>query len=372
MEINNTQFNVLQFKFVNSQDDFSKHSIFEIRNRFNEISLTWQWISFANNNKSCIFKETNLESVNGFINLKNIQVSNTFIDVNIIVINDLNKNKRFIHQKKLICVNDDFIMNCLKSQNVSSIIRIKRRNTTGDLVSTGSFILQFNKSEIPELVTVDFIESKIQILENRPMRCHHCSKFGHTIMKCRDLHQNFCKSCHHPVNEDDQLNHTCSLQCTNCKLFHSSLSKLCPMYIHQTEVIKLKETYGLSHQEASRRVDEMNKKEPQDKVCEGVNESNSCEEQLKETIKSQEIQIQNLESTITKIKEENHIRIKNLITKHVKDIQQSNVQKENCQHMRDMIQERNKYLDMKMEHLDEFISSDRTIRAAYIKFKSKM
>lgn len=188
------------------------------------------------------------------------------------------------------------------------------------------------------------------------------------------IDQMLCKACHYPVTL--HFTHKCVLQCKNCQQFHNSSSKFCPKYILQIEIIKLKETYGLFHQEASRRIKLLtqNKVHEVIEVCERENEEIdqiqsqiSSAEKLESTIKFQEIKIQNLESKIMKIQEETHIRIK-----HIEDIRKANSEEENFNTMIDTIQDRNKYLDMKVEYLETFINSKRTVKAEYNKFKCKM
>lgn len=370
----NSHFTILQLKFQNNQDDFSKHSILEVRKYLNEISSSWQWISFANNHKSFIFKETESNAIDKFLNLKYIQIFNFRVEISITAINEINKNRRFIHQKNLICLDDDLIMEYLKHQNVISIFRIKRRDESGNNISTGSFIIQFNSTEVPEFINVDFIRIKTQVLENRPMKCNHCQIIGHTVKKCRILNQILCKVCHYPVDENNEINHECNVRCKNCKQIHNSSSKLCPKYIQHKQIIYIKEKFGLSHQEACKRL-ELNefgneKHVHQVKMCTPI--SNNMDETVKATIDLQKCEIENLQSTIIKLKEDNHNKMRNLIMNHLKEAKKSIIEKENYGSMIEAVQTRNANLDMKINYFENFINSAKIIKNEYTKYKKKM
>lgn len=365
--ISKTQFTILQLNFQNDQDDFSKYSILEIKKYLNEISPSWQWISFANNHKSFIFKETESNAIDEFLRLKNIKIFNSVVEINIIAINEINKNRRFIHQKDLISIDDDLIMEYIQSQNVLSIFRIKRRDELGNHISTGSFIVQFNNTEIPEFINVDFIRIKIQLLENRPMKCNHCQMIGHTIKKCRILNQTLCKICHYPFDE----NHACNLQCKNCKQNHNSSSKFCPKYIQQKRIIHIKEKFGLSHREASKLPELTECGFEKDKEQVHII-SSKIDETLRSTIELQKGEIENLQSTIIKLKEDNHNKMKNLIMNHVKEAKKSIDEKQNYCSMIEAVQGRNAYLEVKVDNLKDFIDSATFIKKEYMKYKKKM
>lgn len=210
-------FRILQLKFKNDYDDFTIHSFLHIQTCLNRISTTWKAISFANEQKCFIFKEIESNAIDEFLSLKIIHIYNVSIEVDISCTNELNKNKRFIHHKNIISLEDDIIMEYLRSQNVISLFRIKRKDGFGNQTSTGSFIIQFG-DHIPSYVSIDFVQIKVQNLENRPMRCNHCFKLGHTVTRCRNGNQRLCNACHYPVDEISPENHVCIEVCKNCQL----------------------------------------------------------------------------------------------------------------------------------------------------------
>lgn len=212
-------FKLLQLKFKNDHDDFTKHSFLHIQACLNRISTTWKAISFANEQKYFIFKEVESKAIDEFLVLKIIHIPNVSIEVDLSCTNELNKlnkNKRFIHHKNIIIVEDDIIMEYFRNQNVSSLFRIKRKDCFGNQISTGSLIIQFRDNHIPSYVSIEFVQIKVQNLESRPMRCNYCFKFGHTITRCRNVNQRLCNACHYPVDEKSSENHVCIEDCKNC------------------------------------------------------------------------------------------------------------------------------------------------------------
>lgn len=369
-------FELLQFKFQSEYDNFKKHSIFEIKKCFNKISTTWNWISFSNNQMSFVFKETNSEAISEFVSLKNIQLLNYNIEIRISTIEQ--NHRRFIHEKKLISLENGIIMDYLKNQNVTSIFRIERKDETGNNVATGSFIIQFNDKNIPDFIDIESIQIKTFMLENRPMRCIHCYRLGHTVKKCRIWSQRLCKVCHYSDGENPQT-HECNPNCKNCDQLHNSSSKLCPKYIQQQQVIYFKEKYGVSHHEAFKRL-EFFKQFENKKVSENSMQldpvNTEAEKSKKDDINTElEIKhceiIDNLQSTIKQLKEDHLKQIRELITKHIKKVQQSNIEKENCSHMMEEVQTRNEYLHEELNFLKHFTNSRKIIKDEFIKFKRK-
>lgn len=372
-------FQLLQFKFQNEYDNFKKHSIFEIKKYLNRISTTWKWISFSNNQTSFVFKETDPEAISEFVILKNIQLFNVNIEISISSNNEQNQ-RRFIHEKKLISLENGIILDYLKTQNVTSIFRIEKRDETGNNVATGSFIIQFGDENIPEFLDIESIQIKTFMLENRPMRCIYCYKLGHTIKKCRILSLRLCKLCHYSYGNNSQT-HECNLNCKNCDQLHNSSSKLCPKYIEQQQVIYFKEKYGVSHQEAFNRI-KFCKQFENEKINENCHELNTpkvnieLEKSEKSDINTElEIKqnetIKNLQSTIEQLKDDHLKKIKELITKNIKNIQQSNTEKENCSQMMAQVQIRNENLHEQLDFFKHFINSKRTIENEFNKFKRK-
>lgn len=356
----NSVFELLQFKFICDEDNFMKHSIFEIKTILNKISMTWKWISFSNNQKSFVFKETDPEAIKKFLAFKNLHILNSSIQISISSVNEVNKNKRFIHQKNLICLEDDLILEYLKNQNVSSIFRIQRRDEFGNNISTGSFIIQFIDENIPETLNVDFVEIKTFILENRPMRCTHCQLLGHTSKKCRSLNQKLCKLCHYSYDGNPQ-SHECNQQCKNCHQFHNSSSKRCPKYIQQQQVIQYKEKYGVSHQEAFKRLELLKKTDDHEEIRieeqDPLMTVNKESEDYKITLKLKQQEIDSLQSTIEQLKEDHLKKVKELITKNIKMAQQAIFEKENMKQLINQVQIRNQALDIELEHLTTFTNS---------------
>lgn len=71
------------------------------------------------------------------------------------------------------------------------------------------------------------------------------------------------------------------------------------------------------------------------------------------------------------MKQDHHSKVKEMITKHVKEIQQNNNIEQNYISMIDAVQQRNRHLDVTVELLLDFVTSSKII-SEYTKYKKKV
>lgn len=417
-EIKST-FTVYNITLIDPEETFRNYSPFQVTRFLNTISNEWNFISYSNNGKVFTFKDYNESNALKYEKINTMIINNKSISIAIHINKMFNQVKGVIYSKILISMTDEEILESLKPLEVKDVYRFTR-----DEKPTGSFALTFNNMKLPDYVKIAFLNLNVYPYIEKPMQCLHCMFLGHTAKRCLALKDIFCKECCHKKSEKAE-GHICVEVCKNCRGNHFTNSKSCPAYTKEKFIIQLKSTEGISYNEAKRRFNlssliqtsdlsrneldnvkaqktllknanfellEVNKAQTnsnerlttQNEILSQQNigeacgngkekhQSNIMDQKLKETIELQQKQIENLLSTITKLKEDNHNSVKNLITKHVKNIKQSMSEKENCLSMLEAVQERNKHLNTETEYYEAFTNSTKVIQIEYEKFKRKI
>ena len=141
------------------------------------------------------------------------------------------------------------IVDVLASQGVSHARRIEiTRN--GERVSTGTVILTFNQTTLPEKIKLGFLMIKIDTFIPNPMRCFRCQKFGHTSDRCK--HNTTCSVCAEEGHDDRSCRK--SAKCTNCEGDHPSSSKECPVWQQEKKIQEIKVKNKIPYFEAKKQV----------------------------------------------------------------------------------------------------------------------
>lgn len=115
-----------------------------------------------------------------------IKLLGTDINVKVYEHPTLNQSKGTIYCPDLIYDNDEVILNELKSQLVTEVIRIKRKNNN-KLIDTGVFILTFNITELPERINAGFHSCDVKLYIPNPRRCFNCQEFAKILQKSGDM-----------------------------------------------------------------------------------------------------------------------------------------------------------------------------------------
>ena len=176
------------------------------------------------------------------------------INVSIKLHNTLNTSKGVVYCPDLAYVSDDEILENLKPQNVIELFRFKRR-VNGELQNTASFVLTFNSPILPNDIKAGYILLRVSPYIPQPMRCYQCQKFGHITKTCKSIA--LCGVCSEIVS-DIHTTKDCkkNAKCLNCNDNHQSFSKLCPVYITEFEIQKIKITKNKSYFEAKKEYNE--------------------------------------------------------------------------------------------------------------------
>ena len=159
----------------------------------------------------------------------------------------LNEKKGVIRCPDIKNCTEDEILEELSSQNVTNIRKISVRRD-GELKPTGTFIVTFEGSVLPNVVKVGYLNVKVNMFIPNPMRCFNCQKFGHFRSNCRQPPKccNCGKSGHEQSDCSEEPN------CINCNGSHAASSKACSKWVEEQAIQKIKAEKGLPYPEAKR------------------------------------------------------------------------------------------------------------------------
>lgn len=142
-------------------------------------------------------------------------------------------------------VDTDEILENLRDQGVINIRRITRRTSEG-ITNTGTMILTMKGTVPPEYVKFGLLRVPTRPYYPAPMLCFRCFSYGHTKMHCTQEEK--CHNCSETHDKAQSCDKTA--YCCNCKLNHQPMSRECPVYCMEKEIIKIKIDEGLTYIEA--------------------------------------------------------------------------------------------------------------------------
>ena len=133
-------------------------------------------------------------------------------------------------------------MEDLKEQRVIGIERILMRgnphrlekDTKAGLKNTGSFILTFKSSVLPQKIEIGQERIEIKQYYPRPRQCKKCYSFNHKTVNCDNE-----PVCGHCSSTDHTENCTKEAECRNYKKNHKPTEKSCQFYRDEVAIIKI-------------------------------------------------------------------------------------------------------------------------------------
>lgn len=133
----------------------------------------------------------------------------------------------------------------LRDQGVTNVRRITRRSLEG-FTNTGTMILTMKGTVPPEYIKFGLLRVPTRPYYPAPMLCFRCFSYGHTKARCTGEEKcNNCSEIHEKLADCNK-----PAYCCNCKLNHPPISRECPVYCVEKEIIKIKIDEGLSYTEA--------------------------------------------------------------------------------------------------------------------------
>lgn len=159
----------------------------------------------------------------------------------------LNSSKGIMYCRELLDCTLEEVKAELKSQLVSDVVRIMRKDN-GNLVPTAGLILTFSSPNPPTKLFVGYMSISVRPYFRNPQRCFKCQKYGHSSKVCKNTET--CFRCGQP----DHKGEDCSNEehCANCKGKHPSSSRNCKVFLEEREVLKLSTLEKLSFADARR------------------------------------------------------------------------------------------------------------------------
>lgn len=342
----------------------------------NTVAKDWTFLAFGSEHRSVLLNGADGECVEKLESLKEIVIDKKSHPV---VVEQLKSSpkKGIIYNRILTTIVEDQIDSELKEQGVVQFFRLQKPDgQTGIKLYTGSIILNF-KSDIPSHIIISKIRIQVNHLTQKPMICFHCGILGHTRARCVKKSVNFCSKCYF----DHGPNNECISRCKQCQGDHSSVDPSCPILIKELQILKVKESHGLSYFDAKVINESLNLPvvyDPLDaarlRVQELLQRNNFLfTEGKKQILEKKELmdQLKNSEITIRNLEEASRVQV----VQHTKEIE---CLQENLEKLQVENQERNEegektLTEMKLmvEKQEALMNRVKTLDIAVVKLKKE-
>lgn len=161
----------------------------------------------------------------------------------------LNSCKGVICTRDLHDMEEDDIVTELKDQGVTHVKRITIKRDD-KIIKTGTYILTFKLHDLPGKLLIGYLSVQVDKYIPNPLRCFSCQKFGHGSASCKN--KPVCCTCgedgHEPIC-------TRPPKCCNCQGNHPASSKVCPVWIKEKEIQRIRVTKKISYPQARKEVE---------------------------------------------------------------------------------------------------------------------
>jgi len=163
----------------------------------------------------------------------------------------MNSSRGVIRCRELAHVSEEVIKKELKSQGVTEAR--KTFFTKNGLKEPGNtIILTFGSPTAPKLIKIGYLQVKVDTYLPSPLRCFKCQRYGHSQGRCQ--RSAVCSKCGEAQHAEGT---ECpnAPYCVNCQGAHAAISKDCPMWSKEKEILKVKEQMHVSFPEARKLVE---------------------------------------------------------------------------------------------------------------------
>lgn len=161
----------------------------------------------------------------------------------------LNSCKGVIRTRDLHDMDEADIATELKDQGVTHVKRITLKRED-KIIKTGTYILTFNLHDLPERLLVGYLSVPVDKYVPNPLRCFKCQKFGHGSASCKN--KPVCCTC---GEDGHELICTRPPKCCNCQGNHAASSRVCPVWIKEQEIQRVRVMKKMSYPQARREVE---------------------------------------------------------------------------------------------------------------------
>ena len=132
-----------------------------------------------------------------------------------------------------------------KELQPQGIIAVKRISIRYSL-----YVLTIEGQTIPKRINIGYLKKETRPYIPNPQRCFQCQKFGHTKNSCKG--KAVCAGCgEEGHNLDDCKNEP---KCVNCQGDHVAISRDCPKWKIEKDIVTLKYTEKISFADARKRL----------------------------------------------------------------------------------------------------------------------
>ena len=137
---------------------------------------------------------------------------------------------------------EDEIKKELQPQGIIAVKRISIRYSL--------YVLTIKGQTIPKRINIGYLKKETRPYIPNPQRCFQCQKFGHTKNSCKG--KAVCAGCgEEGHNLDDCKNEP---KCVNCQGDHVAISRDCPKWKIEKDIVTLKYTEKISFADARKRL----------------------------------------------------------------------------------------------------------------------
>ena len=154
----------------------------------------------------------------------------------------LNSSKFVIKCEELDKMQEEEIKQELQPQGIIDVKRISIRYSL--------YVLTIKGQDIPKKINIGYLKKETRPYIPNPQRCFQCQKFGHTKNSCKN--KAVCAGCgEEGHNLDDCENEP---KCVNCQGDHVAISRDCPKWKIEKDIVTLKYTEKISFADARKRL----------------------------------------------------------------------------------------------------------------------
>ena len=149
-----------------------------------------------------------------------------------------------------------FVIKCVELDNIDEG-EIKKELEPQGIIAEKRISVRFSLyamtikgQDIPEKINIGYLKKETKPYIPNPQRCFQCQKFGHTKHSCKG--KAVCAGCgEEGHNVDDCRNDP---KCVNCQGDHRAISKDCPIWKQEKDIVTLKYKENISFADARKRV----------------------------------------------------------------------------------------------------------------------
>ena len=154
----------------------------------------------------------------------------------------LNWRKFVIKCVELDNIDEEEIKNELEPHEIIAVKRISGRFSL--------YAMTIKGQDIPEKINIGYLKKETRPYIPNPQRCFQCQKFGHTKNSCKG--KAVCAGCGEEGHNVDDWWY--DPKCVNCEGDHRAISKDCPIWKQEEDIVTLKYRENISIADAWKRV----------------------------------------------------------------------------------------------------------------------